>query len=415
MGKIRDWWYTLKANRAQPSISELEGQEVDTPTSRVFTSAYEGLEVVRRGTDLIVDSCSEIHTSIEKAVPGLDPIPLDDNGRPLRVRKKRLETLLNYSPNDEEDVNQFRRQIYMDLILNGNAYQYFDGANLYHLPASLMEIKTGKKRKVEKYIYDGRTEFSPDEIIHTRDNSGSSIYKGTSRLNSCNHTIQILYKMLLFQELFFKNGAIPGLVITTPNILSEKIKTRILNNWRMSYSPSAGARRPMLLDGDFKVQPLSDIKWKELDFENSVAGHETKILTALGVQRLLLLSGNNANISPNLKLFYLTTVLPLVKKVIASYERYFAYDLEPETAGVAALQPELRDQTAQLTGLVNAGIITVNEARAELRKDASKETHADELRIPANIAGSATDPNVGGRPPESEDENDSEEPENDSE
>lgn len=410
MGRIRNWWYSLKANRAQPSISDSEGDSLSTVTSYAFMSAYERLEVVRRGTDLIVDSCSEIHASIEKPVSGIDPIPLDEQGSPIRVRRKKLEVLLNYKPNDQEDINQFRRQIYMDLILNGNSYQYFDGANLYHLPASLMEIKTGKKNKIDKYLYDSKTEFSPDEIIHTRDNSSSSIYKGTSRLNSTQHTINILYKMLNFQELFFENGTIPGLIITTPNILSEKIKTRILNNWRSSYSPRSGARKPMLLDGDFKVQPLSDIKWKELDFENSVAGHETKILTALGVQRLLLLSGNNANISPNLKLFYLITVLPLVKKVISSYERYFAYDLEPETAGVAALQPELRDQTAQLTGLVNAGIITINEARRELRKDPSSEEQADELRIPANIAGSARDPNVGGRPPEPEGENDNEEP-----
>lgn len=407
---IRNWWYSLKANRAQSSISDSEGDSVSTVTAFAYPIAYEGLEVVRRGTDLIVDSCSEIHVSIEKPVSGMDPVPLDETGKPLRVRRKKLETLLNYKPNEEEDINQFRRQIYMDLILNGNAYQYFDGVNLYHLPASLMEIKTGKKNKVDEYLYDGKTKFSPDEIIHTRDNSGNSIYKGTSRLNSARGTIDVLYRMLAFQKLFFDNGAIPGLIITTPNILSEKIKTRILNNWRTSYSPRSGARKPMLLDGDFKVQPLSDIKWKELDFENSVAGHETKILTALGVQRLLLLSGNNANISPNLKLFYLVTVLPLVKKVIASYERYFAYDLEPETAGVAALQPELRDQTAQLTGLVNAGIITINEARKELRKDPSDEEQADELRIPANIAGSARDPNVGGRPPKPEGENDNEKP-----
>jgi hypothetical protein len=48
--------------------------------------------------------------------------------------------------------------------------------------------------------------------------------------------------------------------------------------------------------------------------------------------------------------------------------------------------------------------MTINEARAELRLEKSSEEHADELRIPQNIAGSAANPSEGGRPPD--DDND---------
>ena len=139
-------------------------------------------------------------------------------------------------------------------------------------------------------------------------------------------------------------------------------------------------------------------------FEALAADSRVKILKALGVPPVILNSGNNANLTPNLKLFYLTTVLPLVQKYIAALEYYFAYDLKPDTAGVAALQPEIRDQTAQLVGLVNAVIITINEAREELRREPAEDEHADDLRIPANIAGSAVDPNEGGRSPNDEEE-----------
>ena len=406
MGLFSNIMYNMKMNRAQPSISDDEG---DLPEGgryqEFFKGAYDNLEVVRRGTDFIVDAGADIYVSIEGKVAGMEPVPLDESGLPYNIRKKKLDILLNYSPNPSEDINQFRRQLLMDLVLNGNCYQYFDGAYLYHLPAHLMQVKTGKKNKIDKYIYDSKTEFAPHEIIHTRDNSGESIYVGESRLRAARRTMEILRKMLRFQELFFENGAIPGLILTTPNILSVKIKERIIANWSKNYSATKGAKRPMILDGDFKVNPLSQVKWQELDFETSVTAHEHKILTALGVPPLLLSSGNNANITPNLKLVYMTTVLPLVKKVIASTERYFGYDLEPDVAGVAAMQPEVRDQTAQLTGLVNAGIITINEARHELRKPKAKDEHADELRIPANIAGSARDPNQGGRPPKPEDDN----------
>lgn len=401
MGFFSNLWYNIKLNPAQPSISEDEGDRKEATFAPVyFQRAYDSVEVVRRGVDMIVDSAAEINVSMGEKLPFVPQttIGAGPNKKPGLVRAKKLATLMNFQPNEDDDINTFRRQMYMDLVLDGNAFLYFDGAYLYHLPAHLMEIVTGNKTKVKGYVYDSKTDFKPNEIIHIRDNAGDSIYRGVSRLKSTKRSLDTLYKMLRFQELFFENGAVPGLVLTTPNILSQKIKQRILENWRRSYSPKSGARRPILLDGDFKVHPLSEIKWKELDFETSVDGHELKILKALGVPPVLLNSGNNANLSPNLRLFYEETVLPLVTKVISAMERYFAYDLEPDTIGVRALQPEVREQTAKFVGLVNAGIITVNEARTEMRMESSTEEHADKLRIPANIAGSATNPNEGGRP-----------------
>lgn len=120
-------------------------------------------------------------------------------------------------------------------------------------------------------------------------------------------------------------------------------------------------------------------------------------MQALGVPPILLAGGNNANISPNLRLFYLETVLPIVRGYISAVERYFGYDVEAITTTVSALQPELKDVAAYHATLVNGGIIAPNEARIELRY-ASKPGH-DDLRVPANIAGSAVNPSLGGKPP----------------
>ena len=124
--------------------------------------------------------------------------------------------------------------------------------------------------------------------------------------------------------------------------------------------------------------------------------HNTKILNALGVPKVLFDGGNNANISPNLRLFYLETVLPVVRSFTSAVERYFGYDIDAITSNVSALQPELKDVAAYLTSLVNGGVITPNEARVELRYD--KMTGQDDIRVPANIAGSAVDPSMGGAP-----------------
>jgi HK97 family phage portal protein len=391
-------------HRGQPSIQSLEGTKKDSTKSRYFfAKSYDHIEVVRRGVDMIVDSAAEIDVNITEALNTVKPVHKEG-----RQRQKTLAIILNFRPNPNEDINTFRRELIMDYILTGNMYQSWDKEtnSLYYLPSKLMEVVPGKKRKVDHYLYDGKIKYSPEEIIHTKDNASDTQYTGTSRLLSTKETISILRSMLAFQENFFDNGAIPGLIIQTPNILSNKIKEKMLTQWRLRYNPNDGGRSPMLLDGDLKVNPLSTVKINELDFENSVASHETKILKALGVPPVLLNSGNNANLRPNIQLFYEMTVLPIVSKLISSYERFFAYDMEPEVAKVRALRPELRDAAQYFTGLVNAGIMTADEARAELRLEPMADGESDKLRIPANIAGSATDPTQGGAPPSDEPEDD---------
>jgi len=118
----------------------------------------------------------------------------------------------------------------------------------------------------------------------------------------------------------------------------------------------------------------------------------------LGIPPVLFNGGNNANIRPNHRLMYQETVLPLVRKVIGAMERYFGYDLAAALEELSPLQPELDDKAKYYSTLVNTGIISPNEARKALRLE-EIEGH-DDLRIPANIAGSASNPAVGGRPQE---------------
>jgi phage portal protein BeeE len=145
-----------------------------------------------------------------------------------------------------------------------------------------------------------------------------------------------------------------------------------------------------------KPHKLSDQKFSDLDFDVAMRTHSERIMSAIGVPPILLQGGNNANISPNLRLFYLETVLPLVRLYNSALERYFGYDLSPVVSTISALQPELKDVASYHSTLVNGGIITPNEAREELRY--AKLEGGDTIRIPANIAGSAANPSIGGRP-----------------
>ena len=382
-----------KLNPAQPLIARDEGLTIGTTENfRNFASAYEELEVVNRAVNMIVDDASEIPVDVGEKL-NLEPIYKN-------IRRSRVDLLLNREPNPFQDISTFKRNLLIDLLIDGNIFIYFDGVHLYQLPARNVEIDTDEKTYINRFVYQGKLDYNPQEIIHIKENSFNSMYRGVPRLKPAWRTMKVLGSMRKFQDNFFKNGAVPGLVIKSPNTLSEKIKERMLAAWRARYNPEAGGHRPLILDGGLELENLGTGNFRELDFADSIKANESIILQALGVPPILLDSGNNANIRPNHRMYYLETILPIVRKINFAFERYFGFDLREDTSNVPAMQPELRDQAGYYSTLVNGGVMTPNEAREAMRFE--KLDGLDEIRVPANIAGSAIDPSEGGRPEEGE-------------
>lgn len=383
-----------KSNPAQYAIAQNEGSSISS-VEPIYTykKQYEALEIVNRGVNLLVDDVAEVpcvigdklKTSVAKG-----------------LKKSTVNQLLNIEPNPFQDINTFKRNLIIDYLLDGNIFVYFDGIHLYHLPADKVTIHPDELTYVKYYSFDGRVEYSPSEIIHIKENSFFSIYRGVPRLKAANRTMSLLTSLRSFQDNFFRNGAVPGLVLKTPNTLSEKIKERLLQTWQLRYRPENGGRRPMILDGGLEIDAISNVNFKELDFSTSVVDCENSILKALGIPPILLDSGNNANIAPNLKLYYVETVLPIVKKLNFAFSRYFGFEIWEDTTDTLGLQPQLSEQASYFATLVNGGILTPNEARVALGKEPLGEEN-DDVRVPANIAGSASNPSEGGRPTESED------------
>jgi HK97 family phage portal protein len=367
---------------------------IQKESSREFTNQYERyyetLEIVNRSANMVIDDTAAVETTVK---------PLSLPGVVKGIKRAKVETLLVREPNPYQDISTFKRNLITDFILDGNIFIYFDGAHLYHLPADNVIIHGDPKTYIEKYTYND-VDYSPEEIIHVKDNSFYDTYRGVSRLKPALRTMKLMARMRAFQDNFFENGAVPGLVLKSPNTLSDKIKERMLVSWQNRYRPDTGGRRPLILDGGLELDKISNVNFKDLDFQTSIAENEKIILKAVGVPPILLDSGNNANIRPNMRLYYLETILPITNKLNKAFSRYFGFEIVEDVTNVPALQPELRDSAAYYTSLVNGGIISPNEAREALGYDAREE--AEDIRVPANIAGSASNPSEGGRPVEDE-------------
>lgn len=418
---FREWLIT-KLNPAQGAIWGSES--IASPRNIVtWETAYREIEVINRAVNIIISSAVDIPLKVEPIQEGRGAI-------------KKVDKLLNHSPNPFEDRVRFFRRAFLDFMLDGNAFFYYDGTNLFLLPANDVEIIADSKTFVSHYEYlinDTSNElgfgfsntvsrgkktdtitFSPEEIIHVKGDSELSIYRGESKIQSLDRIIEIYYFLTDFQNQFFKNNAIPGLVLTTDNVLSTKIKTRLLEQWRMSYTTLFnGARSPAILDGGLKIDKFSQLTFQELDFEKSVERLQQDMAKGLGVPFVLLKSGNNANLAANQVVFFTHTILPMLEQFTSAFSHFFQIEIKPDVHAVNVLRPDIKILANYWATLVNAGIATPAEAREELRLTDMNDEELNKIRVPQNITGSATNPSLGGRPSPSGSQTESPEGEND--
>ena len=356
-------WLSQKLNPIQPTIASMHPYVVPE-TIVEFEQAYREIEIVHRSIDMVINACVDTPLKVCGKTPA-----------------KKVNRLLNVRPNPFEDRNRFFRRALLD----------FQGTDFF-----------GYNKETRK---NTNIRFEANEIIQVMNENTSSIFRGTSKLKPLIRLIELYYYMINFQRQFFKNNAIPGFVLTTENILSKRVKERLLESWRNSYTTIFdNARHPAILDGGLKIDQFSQVKFSELDFESSVERLQQDMAKSLGVPYVLLKSGNNANIDANQKLFYQHTVVPILNQFCSAFSLYFnnAVEITPNKLEVPAMRPDERTQSIYYSTLVNTGIITPNEARVGLGFPSIDGE--DGIRVPQNITGSATDATQGGRPPIEESE-----------
>ena len=227
-----------KLNPIQPSIAAQE--PFSSPENIVdFEKAYREIEIVHRSVDIVINALIEVPLVIEGGSPS-----------------KKVHKLLQNKPNPFEDRVRLFRRAFLDFFLDGNAFFYYDkdqeGGAIYVIPANDMEIVPDERAFVSHYNYLLRNQsesdlfgygkarkseaiqFLPNEIIHVKSENEESIFRGYSRLRPLERLFELYYYMINFQRQFFKNNAVPGFVLTTDNVLSQKIKYRLLESWRQS-------------------------------------------------------------------------------------------------------------------------------------------------------------------------------------
>jgi len=172
---------------------------------------------------------------------------------------------------------------------------------------------------------------------------------------------------------FFRNGAagLPEGVFETDARLDDERYERLKSTIQERLGHAEVWRSPLILDEGLRFKPTT-IAQKDLQFAELMAQARAEILGTLEVPPAMVGVVEGAalgNFREQRHAFYSGTVLPLLRKIEATINRYLAppeEEFEFDLTDILSLIEDLEARTRTAESLVTKGIQTINEVRREL-------------------------------------------------
>jgi len=223
----------------------------------------------------------------------------------------------------------------------------------------------------EQSVGAERIRFDPERIVyfrlfHPRDDLGPGVPPALTALTPA----RLAVSANQWAAAFFERSAIPPIILSTEIPLSEDDRALIRSTWERLTSGLRNAWRAMVLGGGVKPivvgAPVKDVAMPEL-----LEQVRHQIAVAFGIpQTLLEDAANYATARQHWVSFWTETIIPeaLLMEHTLNEQLFYALGLEMRFLfnQIEALQQDEAEKAQAVTQLVQAGIMTVDEAREQM-------------------------------------------------
>lgn len=235
------WW------GGKPTSS---GVSVTESTALSFAAVYACIRVIS-------ESVGQIPLKVYERLP---------NGGKREASGHPLYELLHDWPNDEMTSFTWREAMASHLCGWGNCYSYIDfGRDGRPKAIELLSPGRVKPKRLDSndmLVYDvtsrkgQTTRYAKEQILHVSGMGFDGIV-GYSPIRIAAETIGTGMAAQEHIGAFFKNGAVPSLVLTHPKALSQEAQDRLRENWSKMYGGRGNAHKLAILEEDMKLGTLS--------------------------------------------------------------------------------------------------------------------------------------------------------------
>ena len=324
-----------------------------------------------------IDKISKVATNT-----GYDFIPRDPRGKAPKREISKLKAFFNAQPDFLGEL----RKVYTDLMIYGDAFMevvYDRGgrpSRLIRRAPNTILVQANRHGEAEFfYQFDPvnlnaePVVFQWNEMIHFKlDDPDNDVY-GLSPLESLKNAVATDLFAQSYNEKFFENSAVTGLIITIENSNPDEVERN--RKWlEDNYVGPETAHAPIVLEGNVKVHKSVN-SHNEMGF---LEGRKFLIMEMLAVLDVppvklgIVESANRANSKEQDKTFRVESIDPLqsiIKSVING--QFVLPILGVEQTVWTHSESDTRDAIEQMDLWVSAiqnGILAINEVRAQMGK-----------------------------------------------
>ena len=285
-----------------------------------------------------------------------------------------------------------------DLCIFGAGYWLKDRPRLVQelqrLNPSTMRIKRDKQdpRKgivgFEQSIGGETYQFKPEQMVYFRYYSpDDDLGPGVPPLQVALQAADLARNANAWASQFFSHGAIPAVILHTEQMIPDSELERVRGAWNRLTQGVERAWRTLVLRQGLKPevigQPVKDLAMTEL-YESM----RSQIAVAFGVpQTMLSDAANYATAKEHRLSFYQDTIIPRAKQIESDINDQMMDALGLEFVfhynEIEAIQKDEAEKADYVRLLVEAKIITKDEAREMLGYEPIGPEQEDELRPPA--------------------------------
>lgn len=325
-----------------------------------------------------------------------------DNGGAEPI-KGSLDRVLYSRPCPEHSPAQFKGILTEWALLHGNGYAEIQRNRMdeivgmwpFHPLRTRLERNSQNELRYKVQTPHGEVELKPEQVFHLRGFGDDVAGKGI--IEHAAQTIGWAQAAETFGASFFKNNlTLGGIIIQKGEELSEEARDILLEEYEARHAGADKAHRPLILD--------AGMEWKQTtatpeqgQFLETVKHADRLISRFFGLPPTILGITEQATLN-NFEQMSIQVIVEAVVPLARNFEEEADYKLAPEEEIFTRmfvdklLRGDMKTLSEVLVAYVNNGILTRNEARAEI--DHNPKTGADELTAQAQYlpVGSAPPP-----------------------
>jgi len=314
--------------------------------------------------------------------------------------------LLSEEPNEWQDDFEFREQIGLHLALAGNAFVFVNRSAsgriielLPYEPGAVTVMRNTDLSLSYRLTLGGGQQVAipPANMWHIRGPSWNG-YLGLDAVKLARNVIGLALATEEFGSALFANGARPGGLLTTEQVLNPETAAQVKAAWAAAQGGSGNAMKTALLSGGLKYTALSQTA-DEAQFIETKREATIEICRAMRVNPIMIMHNDNQAGYASVEQRYIAhdrdTLMPWVTRFEKSAKKHLFTMRERRDGHYiklnidSILRATAKERAEVLAIYLQNGVISRNEARSLNDWSRSTDPSFDQPQMAANLFGPA--------------------------